>query len=297
MLDHYVEIGAAAVEPEVDGAHVGIGADSVGDDAPVGDPGDQRLHFRVIEAHDGKAVERDVLDEAHEGVAQRVEGAVMVEMLGIDVGHHRDGRGQAQERAVRFVGLHHHPVAFAQPRVGAVGVDDAAIDDGRIEPAGVEHGGDHRRRRGLAVRAADRDRPFEPHQLAQHLGATHHRQLAGPRRQHLGIVLLDRTRHDHDLGAGDIVGAVADRDLDAELGQPSRVGAVGDVAALHLVAEIVQHLGDAGHADAADADEMDQSDIERQRPHAATPDGERTRPVISPTRSARRAAASGRPAA
>ena len=29
------------------------------------------------------------------------------------------------------------------------------------------------------------------------------------------------------------------------------------------------------HADAADADEMDQSDIERQRPHAATPDGER----------------------
>ena len=120
---------------------------------------------------------------------------------------------------------------------------------------------------------------------------------ARARRQHLGIVLLDRARHDHDLGVGDIVGAMADRDLDAELGQAARVGALGDVAALHLVAEIVQHLGDAGHADAADADEVDQSDIERQRPHAATPDGERARPVISPTRSARRAAASGRPAA
>ena len=38
------------------------------------------------------------------------------------------------------------------------------------------------------------------------------------------------------------------------------IGALGDVAALHRVAEIVQHLGDAGHADAADADEMDGAD-------------------------------------
>ena len=43
--------------------------------------------------------------------------------------------------------------------------------------------------------------------------------------------------------------------------QPLHVGAVGDVAALHRVAEIVQHLGDAAHADAADADEMDRADV------------------------------------
>src|SRR5581483_3792014 len=96
----------------------------------------------------------------------------------------------------------------------------------------------------------------------------------------------------------DIVGAMADMDLDAEIGQAARVGAVGEVAALHLVAEIVQHLGDTRHADAANADEVDETDIERQRPHAATPDGEREGAAIrSPTRSARRAAASGRPAA
>src|SRR5262249_45033803 len=57
------------------------------------------------------------------------------------------------------------------------------------------------------------------------------------------------------------------------------------------------HLGDARHADAADADEVDWTDVERQRPHAATPAGRGTTPVSSPTRSARRAAASGRPAA
>ena len=206
--------------------------------------------------------------------------------------------GRRRNEPSELVGLHHHPVAAADAGVGAVGVDDAAVDHRRIEAAGIEHRGDHRGRRGLAVRAADRDRPFEPHQLAQHLGAPHHRHEAGARRQHLGIVLLDRRRHDHDLGVADIVGAMADLDLDAELGEAARVGAVGEVAALHLVAEIVQHLGDARHADAADADEMDEADIERQRPHAATPDGDREGVAIrSPTRSASRAAASGRPAA
>ena len=111
VLDHDVEIGAAAVELEVDRADVGVGAQPVGDDAAVGDARDQRLHLGMVDAQHGEAVERDVLDEAHEGVAQRVEGAVMVEMLGIDVGDDRDGRRQAQERAVGLVGLDHHPVA------------------------------------------------------------------------------------------------------------------------------------------------------------------------------------------
>ena len=56
--------------------------------------------------------------------------------------------------------------------------------------------------------------------------------------------------------------------------QPPNIGAVGQVAALHLIAEIVQYLGDAAHADAADADEMHAArSIERQRSHAARPCG------------------------
>ena len=38
---------------------------------------------------------------------------------------------------------------------------------------------------------------------------------------------------------------------------------VGDVAALHRIAERMQHLGNPGHADAADADEVDGADRER----------------------------------
>ena len=149
------------------------------------------------------------------------------------------------------------------------------------------------------MRAADGDRPFQAHQLAQHLGAPHDRHMSRARGEYLGIVLLDGARHDHDLGVADILGAMADHHLHAELGDAAGIGTLGDVAALHLVAEIVQNLGDAGHPDAADTDEVDETEIERQRPHAATPEaeGERGRETSSPTTSANRAAASGRPAA
>ena len=48
------------------------------------------------------------------------------------------------------------------------------------------------------------------------------------------------------------------------LAQALDVGAVGDVGAADGVAEIGQHLGDAAHADAADADEMHRADVARQ---------------------------------
>ena len=43
--------------------------------------------------------------------------------------------------------------------------------------------------------------------------------------------------------------------------KPLDVGAVRHVGALHRVAEVGQDLGDAAHADAADADEVDRADI------------------------------------
>ena len=62
---------------------------------------------------------------------------------------------------------------------------------------------------------------------------------------------------------------MADRDRDAGLAQLFDDIAFGDVGALHLVAELVHHLGDAGHADAADADEMDRADVGAHRLHHA----------------------------
>ena len=95
----------------------------------------------------------------------------MFEMLGIDVGDDGDRPVEAEEAAVALVGLDHPPVAFAEPGVGAVAVDDPAVDHGRVEPAAVEQRGDHGGGRRLAVRAGDRDRLLHAHQLGEHLGA------------------------------------------------------------------------------------------------------------------------------
>ena len=218
----------------------------------------------MVGAHHRKAVERHVLDEGLERRLHGVEGLEMVEMLGIDIGHDGDVGRQLEEGAVGFVGLDHHPVAGAEPRIGAIGIDDAAIDDGGIEAAGIEQGGDQRGRGGLAVGAGDGDAALEAHQLGQHLRPPHHRKPLRPRRHQFGIVALDRRGHDDHIGAVHVPRRMADRHRDALVAQPLDVRAFGDVRALHGVAEIGEHLGDAAHADAADADEMDRADVARQ---------------------------------
>ena len=55
-----------------------------------------------------------------------------------------------------------------------------------------------------------------------------------------------------------------DGDFHALVAQPFDVGALGLVGALHHIAEIHHHLGDAAHADAADADKMHRTDVARQ---------------------------------
>src|SRR4029453_18148984 len=92
---------------------------------------------------------------------------------------------------------------------------------------------------------------------------------------------------------------MADRDLDAELAQALGVGVLDQVRALHAMAEVVQDLGDAAHADAADADEMNAARVDRQNPHASASrwrlatEGESSEMVAS----ASACPASGRPCA
>ena len=191
------------------------------------DLSDQQLHHRMVRAHHREAVERHVLDESAKRLLHRVEGLEVIEMLRVDIGDDGDVGRQLQEGAVGLVGLHHHPVAGAEPRIGAVGVDDAAVDHGRIEPAGIDQCGNQRGGRGLAVGAADRDAAFEPHQLGQHLGAAHHRQALGARRHELRVIALDRGRHHHHLGVAERGGNGRWRNLGALVAQPLDVGAVG----------------------------------------------------------------------
>ena len=105
---------------------------------------------------------------------------------------------------------------------------------------------------------------LEPHQLGEHLRPAHHGNAPRARRDDLGIVALDGRRNDDHRGLAEIRLIVADRDRRALLAQALDVGVVGEVRALDLVAEVDEHLGDARHADAADADEVDRADLARQ---------------------------------
>ena len=118
FADQHRKPGEPAGKVDVEQARVGLRILAIGQNAPVLDPPDQLLHGRMIEAHDGEAVKRQVLDQGEKGLLDRVEGLEVVEVLGVDVGDHRDVGGQLEEGAVAFVGLDHHPVAGAEPRVG-----------------------------------------------------------------------------------------------------------------------------------------------------------------------------------
>ena len=214
------------VKIDVQEAHVGLRILAVGEDPPILDAPDKLLHGRMIVAHDGEPVKRQVLDQRQKGVLDRVEGLEVVEVLGIDVGDDDDVGRKLEKRAVAFVGLDHHPVPGPEPRVGAIGVDDAAVDDRRVESGRLEQRRHERGGRRLAVSAGDRDALLESHQLGEHFGAANDRNAPRARRDDFRIVALDGGRNDDDRSGAEIRRVVADEDCRALLAQPLDVGAV-----------------------------------------------------------------------
>src|SRR5690606_14813589 len=112
-----------------------------------------------------------------------------------------------------------------------------------------------------------------------------------------GITVFDCRRHDHDLRRAEIGRVMADRDGDALLAQALDIGVLGLVGALHAVAQRMQRLGDAAHADAANADKMHEADGLRHLHARISPLNSSTDEpdAIASVRSASNLAASGRP--
>ena len=155
-------------------------------------------------------------------------------MIGVDVGDHREHRREVQERRVRLVGFGDQELALAEARVGVGGQQPAADDERRIEAAFGEHRRDEARRRGLAVRAGDRDALLQAHQLGQHQRARHDRNAALARRGDFRIVGGHRRRHDDRVGAGDVAPRRGrSRSSTPSLARRARRRALGEVGARH----------------------------------------------------------------
>ena len=267
--DRHIEHIEAVLYARIGRANVGLRIGPIGHNSPVTHAADHRLHFGMIDAHHGGAIEGHILDKGQEGILRRLERAVVVEMLGVDIGNDCKGCRQLDERTVGLIRLDHHPLALAKPRIGAIGVDDAAIDDSRVESYLVENCRHHRSRCRLAMCTGNRDAALEAHQLGEHFRATHDRKESRPRFYQLRVFRPDRRRHDDHLRILEIPGLLADENLDAKGLQPLHIGAVGKIASLHLVAEIVHHFGDTAHADTTDAGEVNCADVEWRRTHHA----------------------------
>ncbi len=177
-------------------------------------------------------------------------------MLAVNVGDDGEDGPQLQKRAVTFVGLGDEVLGLADAGIGADGVNTAADDDRGVEPSGGEHGGDHRGGGGLAMHAGDGDAVLEAHQFGEHFGTGDYRNVAGVGGGDFGVVACDGGTGDDDVSAGDVFGAMALEGERAECGEAMGDGRGLEVRAGNLIAEVQQDLGDAAHADAADAYEM-----------------------------------------
>ena len=178
---------------------------------------------------------------------------------------------QVQERGIALVGFGDQVAAGAEARVGAGALQAAADDEGRIFAAL----GQHRWRRGWwwwscracrpprsrsgSASARRASRRAAPPGCGASSAARHFRVVAPTRRSRSP----PRRRSPTFSASWPIrtrAPSFARRSVTA-LGLRSR--------ALHFVAEVQQHFGDAAHAAAADADEVDAMDAAHAIAHAA----------------------------
>ena len=246
------EGGAAVlVERHVFRAVIRILRITEGDDA-AGESFRHRLKLIAGRVDNERAVLRDERRETVEGRSDVVEVLEEIQMVGVDVENDGDVREKAEETVRILAGFRDKIRGGADARRTADRGKNAADQDRRIGLSGHQDLGDHGGRRGLAVRAGDRDRGrIVLHKLPEE------RDSAAVGFGILGIVGMNGGGIDDGRAVfGNIGRVMADRDLRAEGGELVRKRGSLKIGTGHGKLPAEQDLGKAAHADAADADEM-----------------------------------------
>ena len=236
-------------------AVVGLRRDAIREHAPVR-AGQNRSQLRIVDAGGDRAIERHLVHEGQEGALHIVHVAVAVHVFAVEIGDHGEDGRELEEGAVALVGLRNQVLRGAETRIGAHGVDAAANDHCRIEASRAEHARDHRGRGGLSVHTGDGDAVLEAHEFSQHLGALNDGNLASAGLDHFRIGSPHGGAGNNHRRARDVAGFMALVDDGAKLREPIRDRAAAQVGAGDLHPLVEKDLGDAAHADAADANEV-----------------------------------------
>jgi hypothetical protein len=201
--------GGLRAHLDVDQPQVAVLGGAVGAHAGRGGHGAQPRRARVVGAQDDEAGRVQRLQEPVEGRLDRGQVAVVVQVVGLDVGDDRAVRGQQQEGAVALVGLGDEDVALAGVRVAARLVEVAADGEGGVHAAGLHRDGEHRGGRGLPVRAGHGDAALAGHHRGQRHRTRQHPQapLAGGGELGLSSRMAVETTTEVGVASGRVVGA------------------------------------------------------------------------------------------
>ena len=213
---------------------------------------------RVGTLADGQAPLRQQVQELAEGFLNFVDIPVAVQMIRINVQHHRHGGAHLQEAAAELAGLRQEGLPLADAGGAADGVQLAADVDGGIRAPLhqdlAEHGGGG----GFAVSSAHTHRlPVALHQLAQERCPLHGRDAQPLRLYPLGVVGGDGGGVHHQIRPMDVLRPMAHEHLRALVAHVTQQIPFRPVRAGHPVALVNEHLRQPRHAGAADADHMD----------------------------------------
>ncbi len=143
----------------------------------------------VIGANHQSATGFEPLDEAVEHRAVRFGAVEEIQVIGLDVGHHRNVGCVLQQRPVALVGLGDETVPAAVVSIGARLAEIAAHRERRVKTAVLQRDDEHRRGGGFAVGAGDHQRGVSGHQLGQHHRPQDHRDAAATRLHQFGVGL------------------------------------------------------------------------------------------------------------
>ena len=196
--------------PHVDRAHVTLGAEPVGDSAVAPR---QFGPDRVVAADHLRSL--DLAEVVVEPCDDAVERAVVIEMIGFDVGEHGAVQREFEMGAIALVGLDDEPIAMGPLRPGAEIGDVPADDEARTHPGLREDQHQHRRGRGLAVGAGDRERPCPRTDRGEHARPAQHGHPGGSCLVEFDVPFRNRRRCGHRIDAVDEGAVVADVHLDA----------------------------------------------------------------------------------
>ena len=261
-LQHIEFIEAGLVLTDVHRLIIRLGVDAEGAHCTI-QTVDYLHHVGIVRVgHNGMAGHQG---EFLEGKLQLAHGAVVVQMIVVDVQQHRNVRGQMQKGLGKFAGLDHDGVTAAVLAVASDRGQLAANHRGGILAGQLQQTGDHGGGSGFAVGARHADAAgVQAAHIAQQNAALQHGNAPGVCFPDFRVVFMNGGGVDDHVCPQHVFGVVPHEHLNAH--GPLRINdaALVHVAAGDGVAPGMQDLHQRIHTAAADADKMEALDAVQQ---------------------------------